>query len=512
MKFPGFDEPIDLQVWRETVQVPDRFFSVDGQRFVKVDLESMVLPSDQHGEMTLRLLNSLSALSDKTRLAVASVFVGALDGRRNTSTVARWLSEISLFSRSISEQLDGRRINTVTLGMYLWYQGTKGPSQVKLLRGALLCWVSTGAPGVQAELATHLQTTSPRPARGMIEVQNDEPSERPLSKAQVRSVLDAVTQLYSNHTFDPQSNLLWRLMISEALRPSQMRLMQFGDLVVDTYADGRLKAVRMMAAMVKQGGVPARSYMTEHRLSHAVGQAYLDHLTFVKDLIGEEPRATGAVFGVRSANRSHLPPAYHEGGISVVGLIARTRSKVAEVAGDLESIDLFNRRFKHTKLTHLACAGASLDVLAHAGYQTSTVSLQRYVNLTEEAYAGIEMALADEHEEIANAFRGKVVKREQASNRDEEHLIAAPSLDDEVGSCSATPCGVLACFGCYACDRYEAFEDGPHEAVEARLVAEQERARAAGLPEETIYRNASILAGVRNVIRIVREGGHGSRA
>ena len=103
-------------------------------------------------------------------------------------------------------------------------------------------------------------------------------------------------------------------------------------------------------------------------------------------------------------------------------LIAKTREHIASINGDFEDIDLFNRRFKHTKLTHLAASGAPLEVLAYAAYQTSTISLQRYVNLTEEAYLGFERQLDQSNELIENAFRGKVIQRSEATHADPEHL------------------------------------------------------------------------------------------
>ncbi|MBI3346923.1 MAG: hypothetical protein HY020_06895 [Burkholderiales bacterium] len=505
MKFPGFDAPIDRRVWRERVQIPERFFSVDGQRFVQVDLEKMTVPSDARKHSTIQLKNSLRALSDATRLSAAFMLIDALDGHRKTSTVEKWTSELGLFCRTISELLGDRKLNVITLGMYLWYEEIKGPSQVKMLRGALLYWISTGAPGLQAELVTHLQTSSPRPPRGMIAVQNDDPTERPFSTAQVHAILDAVAQLYRDHRFDSQSNFLWRLMISEAARPSQMSLMQFGDFTINRNSDGTVRSVRMMAAMVKQAGVPARSYMTEHRLSHAVAHAFMEHLDYVEKLAGKKPANTWPVFGVQLPNQQGGPAVYDKTGITIAHLILRSRKLIVEAIDDLDATDLFNRRLKHTKLTHLASAGASVDVLAHAGYQTSTISLQRYINLTEESFAEIEALLEDVHIEIASAFAGEVIERSEATFKDPEHRIVAPSLDDDLGACGAVPCSVLASYGCYGCHRFQAFRDGPHEMLEAKLVADQERARAAGLPAQTVQLNERTLANVRHVISIVRE-------
>jgi len=42
-KFPGFDGQIDRKIWTETVQIPEQVYSVDGKRFIHVNLVSVQL-------------------------------------------------------------------------------------------------------------------------------------------------------------------------------------------------------------------------------------------------------------------------------------------------------------------------------------------------------------------------------------------------------------------------------------------------------------------------------------
>lgn len=504
-KFPGFDAPIDKELWKRKVQIPDQLFSIDGGIFVAVDLEFMCIPSDEQGEVSVRLLSKLASFTDQTRLAAASILIHSLDGNRKTASPVRWLDELSLFMRSISELLGGRKISTITTGMFDWYAGQKGASQIKLLRSTLLYWISRGVPGIQRELVTHLESTSPKAPRGMIEVQNAVPSERPFTTPQITALLRAIGQLYVTQAFNPQENFLWKSMISEALRPSQLRLLQFGDFQIDRDTEGKAASVRLFAPMVKQKGTPARSFKTEHRLSHSLSVAFLDHRKFVAEILGSDPPETLPVFCVKRGLSADQPPFIDPKGIGISHLVSRTRILIVEIAGEFEATDLFNRRFKHTKLSNLAAAGASDEVLAHAGYQTSTISLRRYVNLTDEAFSAIEEMLDDTHQSIDDAFRGTVIDPDDAKFKDPEHLVMDPSLEDPVGACSADPCGVLACLGCYICPRFQAFTDGPHKRVEAVVLEQQERARAAGLTPEAIYKNAPILAGIRSVIRLIEE-------
>ena len=87
MKFAGFDGPIDQMAWRESVHIPRRFFSIDGQQHVQVNLDLMAIPSDEKCRTTFRIKQALNALSEQTQLAAASVVIAALDGKRKTNKV-----------------------------------------------------------------------------------------------------------------------------------------------------------------------------------------------------------------------------------------------------------------------------------------------------------------------------------------------------------------------------------------------------------------------------------------
>lgn len=489
------------------IDLPSRIYSIDGKRFVSVDLDKMLIPSDERGDIKLELNNKLINFNRQMQNIAAHVVLDALDGKRKTSTVLRWLNELSLFARVSSSTDASRKIEEITLKMYLDYSGGKNASQQKLFRSLLQYWISIGEPGIAVELISYLQTTSPPKPKGMIEVQNRSPHERPFSMDQTRALIADIDSLYIDRTFDPQTNLVWRLLISEALRPSQLNLLQFGDVVIDRNADGILTSARLMVPIVKQAGISARDFLQEHRLSTTVTQAMVDHLEFARDVHGCDPPHDWPLLGVNHIHRRR-PNAVRNLSKKVLPvrtLIDSTRSLIASAAKTLAASDLFSRRFKHTKLTHLAAAGAPLDVIAYAGYQTSQVSLRHYVNLTEEAFANYEVQMHETHTEIEKAFRGTLVNRSAATHHDIEHQVFDLEMEDAVGSCSASPCEVLACLGCYVCPRFEAFVDGPHERVEAYLVAERERKRLRGMPISTVNLRNDILSAVRNIISRIQK-------
>lgn len=454
--------------------------------------------------MGLRFRESLACFAPDTLVSIASVLLDGLDGKKKSSTIKRWLNEVSLFGRTVAKELQGRKISTITLSMYMWYTSQKNASQVKLLRSPLLQLMKIDAPCLAKELITCLQVVPPPKARATTEIQNTEQDERPFSIVQVQLILAALSRLYLSGTFNPQTYLIWRLLISEGMRPSQMCLLRVGDLQIVRDEHGRVQSVLVTVPLVKQAGTSARDYKRLYRLSNALAVAMVDHLDFMKKINGISPSEDFALFCVRKANGFEkedyrVSPTH----ISIQNVLNTTRIELAACLDGFYPTDLFSRRFKHTKLTHLAQTGASIEALAYAGYQTSTVSLGHYVNLTDEWFELYEEQLESTHALVVEAFEGKLVKKGQSKYSDIEHEITDLRIDSPVGACSREPCEALACLACYGCPRFEAFEDGPHRQIEAILLEEQAKAVAAGLSERAINLRANILAAVRTVIKLI---------
>lgn len=503
-KFPGYLKPLDPEHLRRVADVPVRVYSIDGKAFVKVDLDSMTVPSDETGSVGLDFRKSLACFLPETQLAITASLLDALDAQRKSSTVKRWLGELSLFGRTISAELSGRRISTITQKMYVLYGSQKQASQIKLLRSALLYMIDIDSPGIESGLIDHLKNFPPPKSRSTIEIQNSELTERPFSMREVQSMQSAISQLYLSGKFDPQTHLVWRLLISEAMRPSQMRLLRFGDFKLVRDERGRLQSVLVNVPMVKQAGTSARDFTRTHRLSSALAVAVGDHFDFVASILGKQPPGDWSLIGVRKGYGSGYEVKAEALRISTC-ISSSRQDLVHQMGSSYGPEDFFARRFKHTKLTHLSQKGASKEMLAYAGFQTSTISLGHYVNLTDEAFELYEEQLEAAHTLIADAFAGKIVSKDQSTHKDVEHEISDLRFDAPVGAYSREPCEALACLACYGCPRFEAFDDGPHRQVEALLVDEQARARAAGLNESAVNLRSNVLTAVRTVIKLIDE-------
>lgn len=478
------------------IKLPAQVKIIDTGRFVPVDLYEMRITGDI-GNWTLRLRGLSEHLSAETSTAFHFAILHALNGKRKVSTIKNWTSEFHLFTKSVRGKSDPP-INLITLKLFNLYASTKGPSQQKVLRSVLLYWSKRNIPGISDDLSDYLTLSeSPKP-RHTSEIQITDPHERPLPIGEVRAILTRVDELYISGLFDPQDNLLWRLIISQGLRPTQLELLQAGDVRYEIEEVSKKVHAFLNIPIVKQHGTPARSYMMEYRMSETVTAALKQHLAFLELTLGHPLQRTQPLFSIIRKGSGDRVAKYTA--INIGHKINLTRRCITEALPSLKDTDLFTRRFKHTKLTHLAVLGAPLPVLARAGYQTSTISLRHYVNLDEEAYIDYEDRLADHNQEVHNAFKGRIVEPSEATNRDPHHAILSPDLDDSLGDCAGDPCDVFAPIGCYVCPRFEAFTDGAHSTVLKFLERKAAAAQKLNLSAESTKRDAHLIAAVKFVI------------
>lgn len=467
-----------------------------------MNLDLMVLPSAS-GPEYIRLRKAGMGLVRATGDIFFATTLDALNGRRKVSTVSRWVDTFSQFLRTVRASTEND-ICTLNLAMVLWATVKWGPSQKKSLRSFLKFWIERRYPGIAADLKIYIRTSkSPKPPT-TTEIQAQKSWERPFTVPRVRQILSSIEMLYIDGAYSPQDNLLWRLMVTEALRPSQMHLLHVGD-VRQVDCDG-WAGTELQVPMVKLHGTSSRSHMVPIMLTESVASALRDHLAYLKSTFKGDLPPSQPLFSV--GNNLGRPVARPRA-LNISGLIHRTRPLIAKSTEDLVDADLFCRRFKHTKLTHLAILGAPADVLARAAFQSTLGSVKYYVNFTPEALADYESKMAMQHEAIEASFRGEVVTSGTQAVKSSTNLVLDESMKNSVGACASVPCGVLAPMGCYVCPRFQAFEDGPHKLVLETLLEARFRAEDAGLPPESVMRDDNMIAAVKQVIALVevRRGG-----
>ncbi|CUS47492.1 MAG: phage integrase family protein [Idiomarinaceae bacterium HL-53] len=133
-----------------------------------------------------------------------------------------------------------------------------------------------------------------------------------------------------------------------------------------------------------------------------------------------------------------------------------------------------NRRLRKTFCTQLIAKGTPLKVVAELMDHSDLQQLEVYYRHTHHIARKLNDVLRAEASDLLDAFEGKVVAPEDASQVGQQ--IFAPSSDQKlhlIGSCgSATPCSLNPPLSCYGCSSLEAFEDADHKGVVDNLVQE----------------------------------------
>lgn len=460
----------------------------DESRLIRVNLDGMLLPTTGGIEIAFRLRDVEDLLTPATATIYYAVVLNALDGKRKVSTGLQWFSR---FERMLRRLNLAKRAASITLKMYMEEARQSSPNDLKTLRSLLRYWIRLGYPGIAPDLKAHILTSQSPKSATSIEIQARKTHERPFTIEKIRAIHRQVDDLYIDGKFNPQQNLLWRLMISEALRPSQMQLLRVKDV--------SLSAKALAVPLVKLQGKPSRSRMMNVTVSEAVHVALRDHLAWMEKLSGSDLPPDQPLFCV---NINKQAPFLQQRTIGITSLIVRTRWRITDHIAELRDLDLFTRRFKHTKLTHLAILGAPLEVLRQAAFHTTSGSLTRYVNLTDEMADAFERQMDPHFVLVINAFRGSVLDAGTEKSIPEDKLILNAELNDSLGGCGDELCGVLAPDGCYICPRFKAFVDGPHDQVLAKMEKARERKVLMLLPVETIQRDDNIISAVKQVMEI----------
>jgi hypothetical protein len=167
-------------------------------------------------------------------------------------------------------------------------------------------------------------------------------------------------------------------------------------------------------------------------------------------------------------------------------------------------------RFRRTIGTRTAVEGHGSLIIAEILDHTDTQNAQVYVEATPEIIEEIDRRIALEMAPIAQAFAGTLVKDKSKAMRadDPEADIINPSVDKTctpTGKCgSYSFCGQMSPLACYTCSSFQAWTDGPHEAVLEYLIKERNRLlevtdyRIASVNDKTIMAVAQVVAACRS--------------
>lgn len=378
-----------------------------------------------------------------------------------------------------------------------WYLGT--------LAGVLRKWHGLGYAGVSDEAVLLLKQLR---LKGNIKGQavlTMDPDSGPFTQIEAEALQLALNTAYETGRLETSEFVLAWLYILLGQRSKQHAALKVCDVRVDHDAEGVPKYVLMMPSAKKRTD-SARDKLVARPLIEEFGEILVDYARSVqRSFAGVLSDPTQAPLFPTKRRRQKDPPGfeYHSTSTSLGQLLVRTLeclSVRSERTG--KTLHVGALRFRRTIGTRAAEEGHGPLVIARLLDHTDTQNVGVYTASSPRIIERIDKAIAMQMAPLAQAFAG-VVADGNDDDRDPARRIVDLRIDrsgQAMGECGKHGfCGFNAPIACYTCRNFEAWIDGPHEAVLDHLIARREQLaqtsdlRMASVNDRTILAVAAVV-------------------
>ncbi|KPY75970.1 MULTISPECIES: site-specific integrase [Pseudomonas syringae group genomosp. 2] len=384
------------------------------------------------------------------------------------------------------------------------------------LSGFFKKWHGLGVPGVTEAAIRLLKSSRLRGNRKGTAVLTMDPLRGPLTDIERSAAQAALNDAYVARTIALDDYLLAWLCLLLGQRNIQLAMLKVGDVREITKVDGSTEYV-LRVPRVKQGAEPRRTQFKERLITPSIGKMLVGYASSVRRRFEEDDKLSIApsqapLFPQRGKTRMARPSFHHHTSPQGIGSRIRAVFEVLQVFSERtgEPVKITSKRLRHTVATAAAREGHGELVIAELLDHSDTQNVGIYVKATPEIIERIDRAVALRMAPLAHAFAGVVIGSECAAIRghDPTSRIVDPRFDETMkpmGSCGREgPCGFLAPIACYTCRNFQAWVDGPHDAVLEYLLVERERLSAELDARIATVNDRTILA-VAEVVQLARE-------
>ena len=382
--------------------------------------------------------------------------------------------------------------------------------RLHVVRPIIKRWHALGLPGVEGEAAKALATIRIKTEAKGVPVRTSDPTNGPFTDIEIQGIVSALRNGSVVGTVTVEDYALVWLFLALGVRPIQIASIKCGDLLIDEAPDGS-RTYLLKVSRAKQRGAGLRSAFKTRALVSEIGHAVVAQV--------EEQRRRWAITGLaehdiplfgQSVNGSWLENSLHYH--PTTEIIGRKLDRLfasldvrSERTG--ERLHVSSRRFRYTKGTRLAAAGATTLVIAEALDHSDTSCVTYYVEAVPAILERIDKAVAMSLAPMAQAFLGQIIENEAQALRagDLTSRIRA-AASSPVGSCGSFGfCGAMAPVACYTCRSFQPWLDGPHEEVLESLLAERERILTAIGDTSVAGANDRTIIACAEVVRLCAE-------
>lgn len=380
-----------------------------------------------------------------------------------------------------------------------WYLGS--------LAGFLKKWHALGYPGVTHDAIKLLNELRLKGNKKGEAVLTFDPYNGPFTDIELEAIQGALNQAYSGNSITEDEYLLAWLFMLLGQRPSQYALLKVCDVLAPTIKDGSHVYILRVPRVKQRKAV--RLEFKERLITPQIGKLLYEYSLKVKtsfEALLDDP-SQAPLFPQSVNTNQPVGMEFHQTSTLVAGKLTRILDGLevfSERTGDL--IHITATRFRRTLGTRAAQEGHGELIIAELLDHTDTQNVGVYVHSIPEIVERIDRSVAMALAPMAQAFAGVIIGDESEALRgdDPSSRIFDPRVDrtcQPMGSCGSQGfCGFSAPIACYTCQSFQAWLDGPHEAVLNHLLSDRERKLAVADKRIASINDRTILA-VAEVVR-----------
>lgn len=376
-----------------------------------------------------------------------------------------------------------------------WYLG--------VLSAPFKKWAQLGYEGIDPDALILLKQLRLKGCAKGVAVMTMDPEKGPFTPIETESLQTAINQAYGAGDIDLGDYVLAWLYLLLGQRNTQYATLKICDVRCATDDNG-LPIYSIMIPSAKRRGIFSRDRLVERRLLEQFGEMVLAYAEELRGRFqGLLPDPGQAPLFPRRLDIpiSRIDPPgfeYHQIANDLLehmqGIFGRLHV-MSERTG--KPINISGHRFRRTVGTRAAEEGHSPLVIAALLDHTDTQNVGVYTASSPAIIERIDRAIAMQMAPLAQAFAGVLVDRAGTDTGSATRIVdlRIDRSGAAMGQCGKHGfCGFAAPIACYTCNNFEAWPDGPHEAVLSHLLERRERLMATSDKRMASINDRTILA------------------